>query len=223
MGKALQDLKQDYLQLYAGLPAAVTVEDKIIRMIIGNRPVAIRSIPFKNYSDANYYDICRDSMMAENIRYYADSVFPGKKIIVWAHDGHIAKSLFNDHATRSSIGCYLPERLKNQSYFISVKMSEHKGNSSPHIKQSPNHKKSVEASLEKIPAQAFFLDVREGIQSKLLHKKYKSTYWWGIYNYSYNAGYNIADVFDGIIYIRNVHRPVYISKEDIDFYKNKNP
>jgi erythromycin esterase len=35
----------------------------------------------------------RDRQMAENLIWLAEKVYPGKKIIVWAHNGHIAKSL----------------------------------------------------------------------------------------------------------------------------------
>jgi erythromycin esterase len=35
----------------------------------------------------------RDLQMAENLVWLAEKAYPGKKIIVWAHNGHIAKSL----------------------------------------------------------------------------------------------------------------------------------
>jgi hypothetical protein len=35
----------------------------------------------------------RDLQMAENLIWLAEKAYPGKKIIVWAHNGHIAKSL----------------------------------------------------------------------------------------------------------------------------------
>ena len=35
----------------------------------------------------------RDRQMAENLIWLAEKAYPGKKIIVWAHNGHIAKSL----------------------------------------------------------------------------------------------------------------------------------
>ncbi len=35
----------------------------------------------------------RDLQMAKNLIWLAEKAYPGKKIIVWAHNGHIAKSI----------------------------------------------------------------------------------------------------------------------------------
>jgi erythromycin esterase len=51
----------------------------------------------------------RDSLMADNLRWLMDSLYPGKKIIVWAHNGHIGKN-----GTVGNTNIWMGERLRKQ-------------------------------------------------------------------------------------------------------------
>jgi erythromycin esterase len=66
----------------------------------------------------------RDLQMAENLIWLAEKAYPGKKIIVWAHNGHIAKSLTSVGAGgRGNVGAagdpspFVPMGATIHSYF----------------------------------------------------------------------------------------------------------
>ena|GEM_PF-3943271 len=211
-----EDLQNDYEELFRSLTVVPTITgDRILKKIIQNRSLAING-----FIDESSYDLFRDSLMAENLTYLRDSVFPDRKLLVWAHDGHIAKSLFNNTLTNSSIGMFLPDSLKAKSYFISFKMSEHeKADGSFNKKDAPTHRFSLEHDLEEM-GTAFFFDVKEAIAHDLIQNNYQSSYWQSVYNYAYYYPYKLSEVFDAVFYIRKTHRPEYLLEKDIELYKN---
>ena len=60
----------------------------------------------------------RDKLMAENLVWLLNDIYPNKKVIVWAHNGHIQK-------TESRMGNYLSDSLKND--YVSIGFAFHKG------------------------------------------------------------------------------------------------
>ena len=42
--------------------------------------------------DGSYFNV-RDTAMAENVRWLAEKKFPGQKIVIWAHNGHVQAAL----------------------------------------------------------------------------------------------------------------------------------
>ncbi len=160
--------------------------------------------------DLARYTRSRDSMMAENIVYIADSVFPGKRILVWAHDGHIAKQPPGDAGHPTSIGKFLPDRIRQESYVISLKMNTHvKNDGSRVIKSGRNFRRTLHYDLDQLGA-AFFADVSEAGQNKLLSPLYKRTY--SSERYVVPAGYAPLDVYDAVFYIRTTHTSRFASK-----------
>ncbi len=211
----LKSIQQEYARLALSLDRPVTVEEKIMYQVIKNRAVAVYSL-----FDENYIAIARDSMVAQNLRYYADSVFPDKKIIVWAHDIPIAKSALKSGGIKSSIGAFLSPDFKERCYAISLKYSEYENNDSVNKKAGLFHKYTIEHNLEKL-GDAFFIDVGAARAAKLLNKKFRHAYWWPHLRYPYGGKYPIEEVFDAVIYIRRVHKPVYVLPHDIEFYRDK--
>ena len=43
-------------------------------------------------ADGSYFNV-RDTAMAENVRWLAEKKFPGQKIVLWAHNGHVQTAL----------------------------------------------------------------------------------------------------------------------------------
>lgn len=60
----------------------------------------------------------RDSLMAENVMWLANELFPDKKMVVWAHNLHIDKG--ETDAVPKSMGYHLNKRMKNQTYHIGL-------------------------------------------------------------------------------------------------------
>ncbi len=63
----------------------------------------------------------RDLQMAKNLIWLAEKAYPGKKIIVWAHNGHIAKSIaglsVGSQAPPSGIDAFVPMGATLHRYF----------------------------------------------------------------------------------------------------------
>jgi erythromycin esterase len=55
----------------------------------------------------------RDSIMAANLFWLTDTVFPDRKVIVWAHNGHVTKE--NAEPTQD-LGEYVHARMPGASY-----------------------------------------------------------------------------------------------------------
>ena len=82
----------------------------------------LREMEKGNDKDKPDYFIGRDireKLLAKNREYMLDVLYPNKKIIVWAHNGHIAKEGPNIN-NKISIGTYFPDRLKRLSYVIGL-------------------------------------------------------------------------------------------------------
>lgn len=55
----------------------------------------------------------RDSIMADNLLWLTETVFPDEKVIVWAHNGHIVK---NNFRARTDLGEYVHREMPDESY-----------------------------------------------------------------------------------------------------------
>ncbi|MFZ6731252.1 erythromycin esterase family protein [Undibacterium sp. Ji42W] len=63
----------------------------------------------------------RDQRMAENLNFLADTVYPKKKIIVWAHNFHIANN-WADKAHAKTMGVWMAEKRRKEMYTIGLYM-----------------------------------------------------------------------------------------------------
>jgi erythromycin esterase len=55
----------------------------------------------------------RDQMMAKNVEWLADEAYPGEKIVLWAHNGHVR---FGSEPGGKSMGTWLRERFGRKLY-----------------------------------------------------------------------------------------------------------
>jgi erythromycin esterase len=61
----------------------------------------------------------RDSLMAENLIWLMNEIYPDKKIIVWAHNTHIDKGSITTYQSKN-LGYYLNEAFPNKTYHIGL-------------------------------------------------------------------------------------------------------
>ena len=61
----------------------------------------------------------RDSLMAQNLFWLMDTLYPGSKFIIWAHNGHIDKGGVTG-TTQKWMGHYIRERFGDKSYHIGL-------------------------------------------------------------------------------------------------------
>jgi erythromycin esterase len=61
----------------------------------------------------------RDKVMAGNLFWLMDTVYPGKKIIIWAHNGHIGRTSSEGNPNKW-MGQYISEKYREMSYHIGL-------------------------------------------------------------------------------------------------------
>lgn len=155
-----------------------------------------------NKSDSNFFitNNERDSLMAFNLEYLKDSLYPNQKIIVWAHNAHISKISANKYLNGGgAIGSFLSEETKKESYVIglySVSGSYSWGNSPP--QDIKLRKRSLEYSYQSFTTKALF------VKCNMIKSK---KYYHGIPDYFKS---NISKLYDGVIFIRNVESSILI-------------
>jgi len=62
----------------------------------------------------------RDTAMAVNIQFLADELYPDKKIIVWAHNGHIAEKSWWSGSGVDNMGTYLDRYFSDDLFTIGL-------------------------------------------------------------------------------------------------------
>ncbi|SHM27022.1 erythromycin esterase [Chitinophaga jiangningensis] len=129
---------------------------------------AIRYWGLAKGNEINY----RDLQMADNLIWLADTVYPGKKIIVWAHNGHIANTMGNSEGkgglqdfynTFIPMGAKLKKHFGNNVYALGFSGSEGKYMDYVSLKimdVPPPQAGSIEAALAATNKPAALLDYR---------------------------------------------------------------
>lgn len=90
---------------------------KLITQTIRNRTAYIDyRYDFLKDKDWNKRWLKRDSLMAENVRFFTEEIYPDKKVVILAHNFHIAK-----HNPKEEVmGEYLQTMLKEDIYTIGL-------------------------------------------------------------------------------------------------------
>jgi len=147
----------------------------------------------------------RDSLMAATFTWLVQKVFPDKKIIIWAHNAHIAAC--NVQYVKR-MGAWLSDTIKQKSYTIGLYM--HRG--TVYYKKMGKVRKPYKNSLEAImiqPAYKYaFLDFAERTKTEgnsWLFNKTPTTYWG-----TSKENLVLKDAYDGIILIDSVSSPNYL-------------
>lgn len=167
------------------------------------------------YNDNHYRsNESRDSAMAENVYFLKEKLYPHKKIIIWAHNYHVANDYYQ-HAFDPDIktmGIYLKEKYKDDLYTIGLYVLKGKtkdDNWSVINIPLPVSSNSLEAILYYCEKKYLYVDLR--------HQNYSEGNKWmftpiltkvtGLYNESMI----IKDNYDGIVFVDSSSYPTYIN------------
>ena len=150
-------------------------ELKLLEMGLRNR---LQLIAYKTYIPGSRQFAHRDSLMAENLAWICQVLYPNKKVIVTAHNTHIRK----DHPDLQVMGEYLPKDLQKQSYGIGIYM--YSGASTLNNRKVAEVQPALAGSLEQLLNQTgypiSFLDfsnTKRNRKSRFLFRDIKSYYW----------------------------------------------
>ncbi len=161
----------------------------------------------------------RDALMAANLRWWMQEGYPGRKVIVWAHNAHIMKGYFEAdwrgvHAEpqpggMKPSGAYLADWLKDDLYAIAFTTYQGEDawangqNRSP-IAAAPEG--SLEARLHRLGKPYVFLDLRavRGDPENPLHGRQSlriSGYGAPTSQYGNDAVADLTQAFDAVFFV----------------------
>jgi erythromycin esterase len=197
MTALLNNFPQDHL--------SVLVARRTLWSFIRNIDFQIALNQQKNYE----YTLYRDSAMAENLAFLAEDIYPGKKIIVWAHNFHI-RHRQEDINGLMTMGKWVAERFRSNLYTVGLYM--YRGKAAWNNRTEYTITAALANSLEAIGYQArlkfFFLDMLNQIQvpgNSWMFTETNSKSWGSTDQKSV-----IRDQYDAIIFIDTVNAPDYL-------------
>jgi len=131
----------------------------------------------------------RDSMMAKNLEFLADSIYPNEKIIVWAANYHIRK----ESGVKSKNICeYLNTKIKEESFVIGLYAKGGSSNEGGEFKLTKFKKNSLESILYQTNYPTLYLPIDSLVFNQPIRhgsRKKKS---------------KLYKMYDGIIFMRDV-------------------
>lgn len=168
--------------------------------------------PEKNVKRGSYE---RDRVMAGNVDWLANSIYPTEKIILWGHNYHIRKNNSTmitehngfgyDHQPYPTMGEMLPFSLKQNAYVIGL--YAYQGSSSKNNGEEEQVKPHEKGSLEQILGMdmgtARFIDMRDTTLSPATEWMYtpRTAKAWGVLDEKMIP----RDQYDGILLIKKIH------------------
>ncbi|MDM1295225.1 erythromycin esterase family protein [Sphingobacterium sp. N143] len=142
----------------------------------------------------------RDSLMAQNLCYQLDSLYAGKKVILWCANIHAFSAPYNKEYR--PLGAYLKERYGEQAYMLGFSSY---GRSADHgrLLDRPG-KLAVENVFHAAGSPYFLLDL-QGLPDQ---SRFKQSFV-SILNQQIAEDRKWSDFFDGIFYIDINKKPTY--------------
>lgn len=146
----LETWKEEFLHKKLYVPYLV------IQKILDNKRKFLNILGANN---GEYFKF-RDQIMAENLEWICNTLYPNEKIIVWAHNTHIYKNIKSSFYSFKPMGSLMNPDLINQSYYLGLFMYEGSAalNNRSVYKLRKPPKKSLEDYLNYNLAQVSFLD-----------------------------------------------------------------
>jgi erythromycin esterase len=151
----------------------------------------------------------RDGAMAENLSFLANTFYPGKKIIVWAHNFHLRHNVKGESPVYF-MGAWVAKEFRPVLYTIALYMYQGKAahnDRSIYTIYSPN-KDSLEAICYRARCKYLFVDMLNQVESEGNSWMFTSieAKSWGIYRHVMV----LRDQYDGILFIHTVNPPDYL-------------
>ncbi len=110
----------------------------------------------------------RDSLMAENIIWYSEVLFPDKKILVWSADAHVRKACNYFRPDEYYMGKIIFEKLGNKAFFISI--NAYKGKiravNIPDVEYYIVQSSDFERELSDLNIECFYLRLKNGTKKR---------------------------------------------------------
>lgn len=152
----------------------------------------------------------RDFGMANNLTFLANDLYPGRKIMIWAHNFHIRHANAATASQQPTMGQWIRERFRNELYTIGLYMDRGTAaqNNRTVYSINPGAVNSMEWVMANAGSPLLFMDF-------LHHPRVAGNSWvfepttqrdWGTNPFSMVP----RDQYDGVLFIDRVKAPSYI-------------
>ncbi|NQX44321.1 erythromycin esterase family protein [Paenibacillus tritici] len=216
----VKDNKDQLSKTYPGQPKLVSLIERVLNnridMLDTYHPHIVQLLagvdPEKQLKQGSYE---RDRVMAGNVAWLADTVYPNEKMILWGHNYHIRKhnstmitehnGFDYDHNPYPTMGEMLPHSLKQSGYVIGLyayEGSSYKNNGK--IEQvMPHEKDSLEDILGTGMGTARFINMRDTALTSSTEWMYtpRTAKAWGVLDEKMIP----RDQYDGILLIHQIN------------------
>ncbi|MGE7602975.1 erythromycin esterase family protein [Peribacillus sp. NPDC097675] len=195
----------------------------LILQTLQNRIELMTRMSKTNYS-IDEMSTVRDSLMAENIKWLSEKIYPDKKIIFWAHNAHIrnhnTKITYKDEGEtefrpflHKTMFEYLPDDFKKQSYILGFYMYDGEFSDNQNNIKKVNDGKDYQAdSLEQILNQSNFEQTFINLngQTKNKFNKWMFEPVYALTQGLYPEKMVVSNHYDGLFFIKHVKPTTYI-------------
>ena len=206
---------------YDSLAAAIVARRGALEAASGREPVAValQSVrgmrafidELRAFMEPRLADERRDRGMADNLDFVLDSLYPGKKVITWAHNFHIRNNgkAVEPNPTRN-MGSWVAERRRAEMYTVGFYM--YRGAAAwntreGYVVQTPRVANALETILYRARLRYAFFDVAHEPQtagSQWLWDPIPALDWG-----TFPATMVVRDQYDGIVFIDSTSQPKY--------------
>lgn len=177
----------------------------VIQKILDNKQKFIEKLDTKH---RDYLKV-RDQIMAENLEWICNELYPNEKIIIWAHNTHIYKN-FQRLNCYKPMGSLMSTDLTKQSYYLGLFMYEGKAalnNGIVYNLRKPP-KKSLEDYMNHNQSQVSFLDFSKKLPNDINKWIFNRTYI--MESGTMEQLITPAEQLDGIFFVKKVSPPRYL-------------
>ncbi|QGS69641.1 hypothetical protein CV093_19325 [Oceanobacillus sp. 143] len=195
----LNDIKKDFFN------KALDVPYKFIKKVLDNKR------HFLNHFTDNERDYSkfRDQVMAANLEWICNELYPDEKIIIWAHNAHIYKN-YQTITKYRPMGSLISKALMDDSYYIGLFMYEGEAaliNRTVYKIGKPP-KKSLEDYMNHTDSSISFLDFSNVVSQPFNKWIFEKTLI--LEHGTMQKLITPAEQFDGIFFVKEVSPPHYI-------------
>lgn len=153
----------------------------------------------------------RDRGMADNLDFLLDEMFPGQKVMVWAHNFHISHGSNAYPAQRYSMGSYVAERRREELYTIGFYAYRGQMRTNAGIVysvRSPMPSGSLESILYRTRKRQVFVDLSRVERTPGTEWMYEPiiAHSWGVTP----ERSVLRDQYDGIFFVDTTKPPTYM-------------
>ncbi len=151
-----------------------------------NRIDLCTEITLMQYNDFMTF---RDSIMFRNLKWFADNMAPGTQFIVWAYNGHIAKTNVN-HEHFKCVGTYLQDAYPGKAVVVGLLYAKKKGDGLHSLFETDRHVRKAFKGFESNEKMLFSGNPAPDRDAEHFHKQ-----------------------FDYVVLFRHTEMPTYVKWE----------